>query len=111
MDSSAPRSLARPGKRLTLLMHVHDHVGHTSLRHELFKRARRTKVAGATAFEGDQGFGLSGHVHRGHLISDDRPVAVIIVDEPTKIDEFLVNITDLLDRIVVTIDEVEIVDL
>ena len=111
MEGTVPRSPGRPGKRLTLLMHVHDHVGHASLRHELFKRARQTKVAGATTFEGDQGFGFSGHVHRGHLMTDDRPLALVIVDDPTKIAEFLENIADLLDRVVATVDEIEIVDL
>ena len=109
--TSPPRPPGRPGKRLTLLMHVHDHVGHASLRHELFKRARRTKVAGATAFEGDQGYGLSGHVHRGHLMTDDRPLALVIVDDPIKIDEFLENIADLLDGLVATVDDIEILDL
>jgi PII-like signaling protein len=105
------RFAGRPAKRLTVLMTVHDHVHRNSLEMELLKRARKAKLAGATVFEGDEGFGASGHVHREHLLSDDRPLAVVIIDEPEKIDRFLEEVGHLLTGIVVTIDEIEILDL
>jgi uncharacterized protein len=101
----------RPAKRLTLLMSVHDHVRHNSLEIELVKRARKAKLAGATVFEGDEGYGASGHVHQVHLLSDDRPLAVVIIDQPEKIDRFLAEVANLLDGVLVTVDEIEIVDL
>jgi PII-like signaling protein len=79
---------SRPAKRLTFLMSVHDHVRHNSLEMELLKRARKAKLAGATVFEGNEGYGASGHVHQEHFLSDDRPLAVVIIDQADKIDEF-----------------------
>ncbi len=105
------RFVGRPAKRLTLLMSVHDHVRHNSLEMELLKRARKAKLAGATVFEGDEGYGQSGHLHQEHFLSDDRPLAVVIIDEPDKIDQFLNDIAGLLDGVLVTVDEIETLDL
>ncbi len=101
----------RPGKRLTLFMSVHDHVGHSSLEKELLKRARKAKLAGATVFEGDEGFGASGQVHREHLLADDRPLGVVFIDEPERIDAFLEQVYPLLHGVVVTVDDIEMLDL
>ena len=106
-----PRFPGRPAKRLTLLMSVHDRVRRTSLEMELLKQARRAKLAGVTVFEGDQGFGTSGHVHREHLLSNDRPLAVIIIDLPERIDAFLEEVSHLLRGVVITVDEIETLDL
>jgi hypothetical protein len=101
----------RPAKRLTLLMSVHDQTHHHSLEMEILKRARKAKLAGATVFKGDGGYGASGQVHQVRLLSDDRPLAVVIIDQPDKIDEFLEGIANLLDGVLVTVDEIEILDL
>ena len=105
------RFAGRPAKRLTFLLSVHDHVRHNSLEMELLKRARKAKLAGATVFEGNEGYGASGHVHQEHFLSDDRPLAVVIIDQADKIDEFLDAISHLLDGVLVTVDEIEVVDL
>lgn len=100
----------RPAKRLTILMSVHDRVHHSSLQIELLKRARKAGLSGATVFEGDEGFGASGVVHREHLFSDDRPLALVIVDEPEKIDRFVDEVAALGQGIVATVVSVEIID-
>lgn len=101
----------RSAKRLTLFMSVHQKVGRHSLKMEILKRARKAKLAGATVFEGDKGFGVSGYVHRERLLSDDRPLAVVLIDDPGKIDAFLDEIDALLRGVVATVDDIEIVDL
>jgi uncharacterized protein len=100
----------RPAKRLTILMSVHDRVGHSSLQIELLKRARKAGLSGATVFEGDEGFGESGVMHRAHILSDDRPLALVIIDEPDKIDNFVEEVTALVKGIVATVVNVEIID-
>lgn len=101
----------RPAQRATLHISVRDHRGGRSLEVEVLKRAREAKVAGATVFEGHQGFGRSGAVHREHLLSDDRPLAVVIVDRPERIDAFLQAARPLLEGVTVTIEDVEILEL
>lgn len=109
--TAGSRFSGRPGKRLTLLMTVHDHVRRQSMELEVLGRARKAKLAGATVFEGDEGFGSTGRVHRGHYLSDDRPLAVVFVDDPEKIDALLDALTPLLEGVLAVVDEVEMLDL
>jgi uncharacterized protein len=101
----------RPAKRLMLRMSVHDHVRHRSLEMEILKHARRSKMAGATVFEGAEGFGRSGRVHEEHLLSDDRPLTIVMVDEPAKIDTFLEENSGLFEGVLAIVEEIEILDL
>lgn len=100
-----------PAVRLTILLGLRDHFHHQSLMVELIQRARRAKPAGATAFEGVAGFGDSGKLHRTHLLSEDTPVALIIVDEAETIQRFLTETRELLAGLLVTLDDVDVVSL
>lgn len=102
---------ARPARRMTLLMTVHDHRGRRGLATEILRRARRAGLAGVTVFEATEGFGGTGHVHRGHLASDDAPLAVVAVDDPAAVDAFLESVAGLLDGVRVVLSDVEVVDL
>lgn len=100
-----------PARRLTVLLSARDRSGHGSLMVELLKRARQADLAGATAFEADAGFGSSGRLHRPRLLSKDNPVAVVIVDQPERIDRFVAETGDLLSGVLVVVEDVEVVDL
>lgn len=76
----------------------------------MLARLRKAKMAGATVFEGDQGFGSTGQVHRVRYLSDDRPLAVVVVDEPEKIDALVERLASVLHDVVVVVDDVEIVE-
>jgi PII-like signaling protein len=76
---------------------------------EPLRRAKHAKMAGATVYEAHEGYAESGRIHRVHLMLDDRPVAVVIVDQPEKVDAFLDEVADLLDDVVVVVDDIEIV--
>jgi PII-like signaling protein len=93
------------------MMTVHDHVRLEGLHTEILRRARRAGLAGATLFEACEGYGLSGRIHRSHLLTDDAPLALVIVDAPDRIDAFIGQLGPLLDGVVATIDDIEIVDL
>jgi PII-like signaling protein len=109
--TAASRFEGRPAKRLTLLMTFHDHAGRKGLEMEVLRRARKAKLAGLTVFEAIEGFGHSGLLHRSHLVSDDAPLALVIVDDPEKIDAFVDSMADMLSGIRVVLDDVEILDL
>jgi PII-like signaling protein len=100
----------RPARRVTLRIHVHDRAGHNSLMIEILKRARRCRLSGATAFAAYLGYGQSGHLHRAGLFVNDAPLTVVIVDEPDRIADFLGKSADLLDDVLVTVDDIEILD-
>jgi hypothetical protein len=98
-------------KRLTILLGARDHDHHGSLYVHLIQRARKANLAGATAFEAYEGYGTSGQIHRTHSISKDAPMSVVIIDRAEKIDAFLRDAADLLENVVITMTDVEIVEL
>lgn len=101
---------SHPAKRVSILLSHHDHAHHGSLMIRLLQKARQAKLAGATAFEAHEGFGASGRVHRTHLISDDAPVTLVIIDLPDRIDAFLADVADLLDDVLVVVEDVDVLD-
>lgn len=98
-------------KRVTMILRVRDHDHHGSLLVHLMQRARKAKVAGATAFEAHEGYGHSGRIHRTHSISDDAPVTLVIIDRVERVDAFLVDATDLLKNVLVTVSDVDVIEL
>ncbi len=97
------------GKRVTFLIGVRDSVHHHSLMSELLQRAHHAKLAGATVFQGYEGFGASGVVHQTHLFVEDAPISIVMIDTPDKINAFLNELDGLLDNIFVIVDDVTIV--
>jgi len=101
---------SHPAKRVSFLLSVQDHARHGSLVIRLIQEARHAKLAGATAFLAHEGFGASGSIHRTHLISDDAPVTLVIIDLPDRIDAFLEEVADLLENVLVVIEDVDVID-
>lgn len=102
-DAGAPVT----AQRLEILLSAHDHDHHHSLALEILARARHDRLAGATLIEGIAGRGRSGSLHRSHLVADDAPLALNIVDTPERLAAFLATHRDLLARAVVTLSDVE----
>lgn len=100
-----------PAKRVTMLLNISDHAHHGSLMTKLLQRARQAKLRGATLFEGYEGYGSSGRIHRTHLLSNDAPVTVVIIDRPDRIDAFLLDVGDLLEDVLTTVSDVEVIEL
>ena len=98
-------------KRLTIFIGESDRVGHTPLATELVQRAHAAGLAGASVFRGVEGYGASNHIHTTRLLSlsDDLPVAVIIVDADDRIRAFLHELDELITEGLVIIDDVEVV--
>lgn len=97
--------------RLTVLLGEADQHHHRPTFTEIVHRAHQAGLAGASVFRGFEGFGASNVIHTTRLLSlsDDLPVAVVIVDEEARIRDFLPQLDDLVDEGVVLLDEVEVV--
>ena len=74
--------LEGPQKRLTIFVGESDHVGRHSLATEIVHRAHAAGLAGASMFRGIEGYGASNHVHTTRMLSlsNDLPIAIIIID-------------------------------
>jgi PII-like signaling protein len=96
--------------RLTIFIGEDDQYHHKPLYAEIVQRARKAGLAGASVFRGIEGFGASSHIHTSRLLSlsQDLPLAIVIVDDEQRISEFVTQLDELIDEGLVIIDEVEV---
>lgn len=99
-----------PARRLTVIVGEEDTWHHRPVYSEIVHRAHRFGLAGASVFRGIEGYGASSHVHTSRILSlsEDLPVAVVIVDAAERIGAFLPEIDELLTGGVVMLDDVHV---
>jgi uncharacterized protein len=97
--------------RFTFLTGENDTWHHRPLYAEIVHRARAAGLAGATVFRGIEGFGASSLIHTSRLLSlsEDLPIAVVIVDAEPRVREFLPQLDELVEEGLVILDEVEVI--
>ena len=97
-------------RRLTIFIGEADRHGHTPLATEIVQRAHKAGLAGASVFRGVEGYGASNHIHTTRILSlsDDLPIAVIIIDTDERIQAFLPELDELITEGLVIIDDVEV---
>lgn len=98
-------------KRVTVFIGESDSHGHTPLATEIVHRAHRAGMAGASVFRGIEGFGASNHLHTTRILSlsDDLPIAIVIVDTDERIRDFMPQLEELVEEGLVIVDDVEVV--
>jgi PII-like signaling protein len=103
--------LQGPAKRLTVFIGESDRYRHHSLCGEIVERARKAGLAGCSVFRGTEGFGATGHLHTARLLSlsEDLPVAIVVVDAPERISAFLPELDELITGGLAIVDDVEVV--
>lgn len=103
--------LQGPAKRLTILVGETDQWHHKPLYTEIVHRAHAAGMAGATVLRGIEGYGASQHVHTTRILSlsEDLPVAVVIVDDAERISAFLPQLDELITEGLVVLDDVEVI--
>ena len=95
--------------RLTVLVGESDRWHRRPLYTEIVHRAHQAGLAGATVLRGVEGFGATSLIHTARLLSlsDDLPVAVVLVDTAERIDAFLPLLDELEVEGLVVIEDVE----
>lgn len=104
-------SLTGRALRLTAYIGEDDTWHHKPLYSEIVHRAHAAGLAGASVFRGIEGFGASSRVHTSRLLSlsEDLPVAVVVVDTEERVRAFLPQLDELVGEGLVTLDECEVV--
>ncbi|MEU3253426.1 DUF190 domain-containing protein [Streptomyces sp. NPDC006997] len=97
--------------RLTVFVGEYDVWHHRPLYSEIVHRAREAGLAGASVFRGVEGFGASSLIHTSRLLSlsEDLPVAVVIIDTEERVRAFLPRLDELVTEGLVTLDACEVI--
>ncbi|TJZ58982.1 DUF190 domain-containing protein [Streptomyces piniterrae] len=87
-----------PALRATIYVGENDTWHHKPLFSEIVHRAHQAGLSGASVFRGIEGFGASSVIHTSRLLSlsEDLPVAVVLVDSEERIRGFLPLLDELL---------------
>lgn len=97
--------------RLTVHIGEDDTWHHKPLYHEIVRRARLAGLAGASVFRGVEGYGASSLIHTTRILSlsEDLPIAVVIVDSEERVRAFLPELDEVVTEGLVTLDAVEVI--
>jgi PII-like signaling protein len=97
--------------RLTIFVGEDDTWHHKPLHTEIVHRAHKAGLAGATVVRGVEGFGASSRIHTTRILSlsEDLPLAIIIVDAEERIRAFLPQLDELVTEGLVIMDPVEVI--
>ncbi|RCH70056.1 DUF190 domain-containing protein [Streptomyces sp. SDr-06] len=97
--------------RLTILIGESDLWHHKPVYTEIVHRAHAAGLAGASVFRGIEGFGASSLIHTQRLLSlsEDLPVAIVIVDDEQRVRDFLPRLDELVGEGLVMLDDCEVI--
>jgi PII-like signaling protein len=103
--------LQGPAQRLTVIVGESDTVGHHPLYTEIVHRAHTAGLVGASVFRGIEGFGASSLIHTSRLLSlsEDLPIAVVIIDTAPRVRAFLPQLDDIVTEGLVTLEDCEVI--
>jgi PII-like signaling protein len=103
--------LQGPALRLTIFVGESDQWHHKPLYHEIVHRAHAAGLAGASVIRGIEGYGASSRIHTTRILSlsEDLPLAIVIIDAEERIRAFLPQLDELITEGLVIIDPVEVI--
>ncbi|HUK18110.1 MAG TPA: DUF190 domain-containing protein [Bryobacteraceae bacterium] len=73
----------------------------------IVNRCKELKIAGATVFRGFEGYGESAEIHRHHLVKNDQPIVVTIVDTPENLDRLIPEVEEMMDTGMIATSDVD----
>jgi len=89
-----------------------DRHGAQPLYEAIVLKAREAHLAGATVLRGPMGFGKSSRLHTAKILqlSMDLPLVIEIVDEESKLQDFLPALDGMMQGGLITLEKVQVID-
>lgn len=99
----------QPAKLLRLLFTERDRYQGKPLHEAVLDKCRDLKIAGATVFRGLEGYGDTAEIHRSHVLRNDLPIVIQIVDTPENIQRLVPVVEEMMDKGLIAISDVNMV--
>ena len=100
---------AQPARILRIHISESDRYQGQPLFEAIVAKCRELQIAGATVFQGLEGFGESAELHRAHLLRHDFPIVIAIVDTAENLDRLLPAVEAMIGTGVLATSEVEMI--
>ena len=97
--------------RLTIYIGDSFRYGHKKLYYAIVEMLHDEGIAGATVLHGIEGYGADKQIHTARILdlSGDLPVVIIAIDRTEKIEAVLPKLDAMIDKGLVTTEEVRVV--
>jgi uncharacterized protein len=100
---------SQSGKILRIHISEGDQYQGKPLYEAIVSRCRDLQIAGATVFQGLEGYGETAEIHRAHLVHSDRPIVIVIVDQADKLDGLVTALEPMIGSGLMALSVVEMV--
>jgi uncharacterized protein len=70
-------------------------------------KCRELQIAGATVFQGLEGYGESAELHRVHLMHHDRPIVIVVVDTAENLERLIPAVEEMIDTGILATSDAE----
>ena len=101
-----------PNYQPAKLMHLHFSEHHRYKGRPLYEavveKCLEMKIAGATVLRGLEGYGGMAQIHRSHLLKNDLPIIVTIVDSAENIDRLAPIVEEMMDTGLIAVSDVQV---
>ena len=98
-----------PAKLLRIHLSESDRFQGKPLYEAIVAKCRDLKIAGATVFKGLEGYGATAEMHRAHLLRNDQPVVIQIVDTADKLAILMPAVESMMDTGMLAESDVEMI--
>ena len=88
---------AQPAEILRIHISESDRLEGKPLYEAIIARCRELKIAGATVFRGMEGYGETAELHKGHLMTGDPPIVIMVVDTADNIARLIPEVAGMMD--------------
>jgi uncharacterized protein len=99
----------QPARLLRIHILESDRYQGEPLSEAIVAKCRELQIAGATVFQGLEGFGESAELHRAHLVRRDQPIVIAIVDTAQNLERLLPTVEAMIGTGILATSEVEMI--
>jgi uncharacterized protein len=99
---------SQPGKLVRLYVNERDEYEGKPLYEAIVARCQELKLAGVTVFRGLEGFGETAELHRPHLLVQDQPIVITVIETPEKACQALPVLQQMMGSGIIAVTDVQV---